>query len=399
MQKTAAWLQIVAGILFFYMRDASFNVDIPLTTICYRKFALFPFGLGVTARLISGFVFGIAHLTVTVHASEMPSSRLRRCISSAIITIMALSTLFYAVVMRNWYSAEGHAYFQFGFDLIGLGVVTLIMVPIFTKETVLHYLGRGNVGAARAKFTKLHHESTPSARTMRKFVDLQEIVQDEMEGVCGFKSFCIVLAARLLQLFLFNALVITCGMEVLRFKPIIPFHSYDGGYLIELIGARFKIGLIVLIIVRFLDRQKILYYSLMPMTSLIMIDFIASNLEINYGLIRLMMAYTVPTTFVCLSFGLDYYQQQQSIETFTTTNKAWPIAIIAIFEHLFHSGMIASILDLYLQDMITIIAVGIIVSSTVLLALVPTKHTLSFRKETRNSHRDSIPRISVSFCV
>lgn len=390
LQNTAAWLQIVAGILFYYMRDASFHVDIPLTTICYKKFALFPFGLGVMARLISGFVFGVAHLAVTVHASELSSRRLRRIISSAIVTIMAVSTLFYAVVMRNWYSAAGHAYFQFGFDLIGLGVVTLVLVPIFTTETILHYLVRGNVTTARAKFTKLHQERIPSAGTMRKFVDFQEIVRDEVESVWSFRSFCIVLAARLLNLFLWNAPVIIYAMGILQFMPTIPFLSYDGRYLIELIGARFIIGLIILIIVKYLERQKILYYSLIPLTSLIMLDFIATNLRMVPILLRMMMMYSVPTTFLFLSFGLDYYQQQQSIETFTTTNKAWSIAIIAIFEHLFHSGIIATVLYVYLlQNMITLVAVGIIVSSSVLLALVPSTQKLSLRAETKNNYRDS----------
>lgn len=100
-QYLAALLQIIAGLCFFTVENYYNGYNL-------RRFLgpIMPFFLVISARFLSGIVCGIVHLTVTVHASDIGSKRMRQVISYWIIAIIAMSTAFYSFMMNFWYKND-----------------------------------------------------------------------------------------------------------------------------------------------------------------------------------------------------------------------------------------------------------------------------------------------------
>lgn len=300
--------------------------------------------------------------------------------------VMALSKLFYTVVVRNWYTPYAVEKYTFGFDLIAVGVVTLVLNTILTNESVQYYLARGKVAKAQKKFSRLHNEREPSAGTLRNFDEVRTMVSEDMEngqnifGGGNFKPLCTVLSARLLHLFLTSVPWIMYTLSWAKVTPM-PIHTYDDQFLIKLCAIRIIVGTIVLAIAACLGRQKFLYVSVIVIAcGLVSFQGIISNvMDINAVVL---MTYTLPITFECLSFGLDFYQQEQSVEAFTTTKKAWSLATIGILEQFTHIALIAAAMTL-MREAFIFVGVGIVVLSCILLLVVPDTRKLTLR-ETRN---------------
>lgn len=189
------------------MRGAKSHDELPFIRISYKKLMLSPL-LGFAARLVSGVACGIAYLTVTVHASDIASKRMRPIISFAIVMVMASSKLFYSLLVRIWNSPNAVEEYNFGFDLIAVGIVIIILVlnTLLTNESVPYYLARGKLTEAQKKFSQLHGERKLSAKTVPNFDDMQAMVSGDIENGRNIfaggnlKPLCIVLSARLLQL-------------------------------------------------------------------------------------------------------------------------------------------------------------------------------------------------------
>lgn len=399
-QYIDALLQISAGILFFLMRDAKMNDELPFIRASYKKLMLSPLVLGIAARFVSGVACGMAHLTVTVHASDIASKRMRPIISYAIVMVMASSKLFYTIVVRNWYLPHAVENYTFGIDLIAVGIVIVVLNSLLTNECVPYYLMRAKVTEAQKKFALLHSEREPSAGTLRTFADMRTMVSEDIENgknifVGGnFKPLCTVLSARLLHLLLTS---VPWMMYTLSWAKVtsMPIHTYDDQFLVELCGIRIIVGTILLAIASCLGRQKFLYVlAILIACGLVSFHGILSNVA-TYSVVVL-MTYTLPTTFVCLSFGLDFYQQEQSVEAFTTAKKAWSLAMIGIFEHFTHVALIAASLTLD-RETFTFIGVGIVVLSCILLAIVPDTRKSSLR-ETRNKYNERMvgPTVTIT---
>lgn len=161
-----------------------------------------------------------------------------------------------------------------------------------------------------------------------------------------------------------------------------PFHTYPDEFLIISCATRIIGGCIALAISACLGRQKFLYVS--AIVGACGLALIGLPLSFDTGV--LLMFFTIPI-LVCLPFGLDFYQQEQSLEAFTTTKKPWSLATIGVFEQFTHVALIAASMNLSISVLFLSIGVGIIILSCILMALVPDTRNLSLR-ETRNKYNE-----------
>lgn len=326
--------------------------------------------LDTTARFVSGIACGIAHLTVTVHASEIASKRMRQIISFAIVIVMAFSSLFYATEERILSQSFVKEKSLFGFDLIAVGILTMIVIPLFTNESVPYYLARGKVAKAQKKFSKLRNEQEPSTDTLRKFDAVRAVVREDMEngknifGGGNFKPLCTVMSARLLHLLVLNTpwtmSTLSCAKSIAMQIPV-----YDVRFITQLYASRIIIGTIVLAVAARLGRQLFYYVSV-----IVFGVFIAAFLTSSLPGMGQVLLYTLSISFAYLSLGLDYYQQKQCLEAFAITKTAWSLATIGILENVVHAALITA--SIFVQpEMIIFAGVGILGLSSILLVIRP----------------------------
>lgn len=350
------------------MRHVQTNSRLPIIQVNYKSLLLDPFTLCFLARLVSGLVAGLAHLTVTIHASDIASKRMRRIITYTIVMIIATSTLYHLPLQELRYSLHLKIFGQlisYDINMIVLGLLVLVLVPLLTYETAPYYMMRGKVAKAQKKFAKLNDERNgePSNETMLK---LQLMVREDKkmgENIFGggnFRPLFAVLCARLLRSFLMNASTITMLMSVTKMLHL-PFKSIDYGYLFELHAMRIIIGSISLGLAACLGRHKFFYIS-----ALVMAAIVGGSALVNVFL----WPEAIVAIFLVLSLGLDYYQQKQSIDVFTVTKKAWSLAMIAVVDHFIHAAMIISHISFYRETFI-FAGVGVIVLSSILLMMGP----------------------------
>lgn len=361
----------------------------------YNNFISNSIILSMAPKFLLGIVCGMAHLTVTVHASEIASKQMRRIISFAIVMLMASSSLFYAVVLLPFAELQ----YPLGFDLIAVGVLTMILIPLFTNESVPYYLARGRVAKAQKKFSKLRSEQEPSTETLREFDAVRAVVREDMEngknifGGGNFKPLCTVMCARLLHSLLLSTpwtmYVLSCARKVSR--PIY-FFTYDDRFITELYASRIIIGTIVLAIAARLGRQ-VFYYISVILFGVFIATFI-SNGSLSLGMVQIFL-YAIPISFAYLSLGLDYYQQKQCLDAFATTKKAWSLATIGILENMIHVALITASMIVQ-PEMIIFGFVGILGLSCILLVIVPRSRRSSTPNNRQTIEKPVISTISTA---
>lgn len=354
-----------------------------------------PFPLVILARFLSGIVYGIVHLTVTVHTSDIGSKRMRQVISYWIIATIAISTAFYSFMMNFWYKNRSDFLtvptFCIGFNVLLIAVLAMILTPILTNETVSYYLVRDKESKALKKFTKLKSERKSCATTtLKQFNEYKTMVDEDKQNDRGifsgdnFKSFYIVLMTRLLHLATSNVPLLMLLMTEVGTWGAVKYWSVDDGFLTELCTARFIIGTIVLTAASWFGRHKFIYIGTILASVAILVGFL-QNMYLPWSAqhtLRQIIGYSVPVAYAIYSFGVDYYQMKQSVEAFPITTKAWSLAIVAIIEQLTHAGLIAIFIH-RLQEVKILIAGAIIVLSFVSVTVVPDTRKLSLRA-TRN---------------
>lgn len=348
------------------MRDASSRQHSPFDQSDYRKNWYNPLLLGIAARFIAGMAFGMAHLTVTVHGSDIASARMRQVISYAMATVMAVSMLYYSILMQAFTSFEGE-YNGFGLELVTIGALVLLLGPFCITETTLYYLVRGQAARAQKEFAQIYGGRELSGRKMAKFREVQaKVRQDNSRNrFVGDNSrrLCIVLSARLLHLFSLNLPLIMCLMEGTK-AIATRVHPYDNLILTELCVTRVVVGSIVLAAAAHLGREKFMYISVIAFAT-----FIGSILGIpKVHLGHPLFVYAVVTAFMYLSFGLDYYQQKLAMETFSPSKKAWSLATIGILEQFVHVALIAAFITAQRSHFIFGIGIVAVLLSSYLLA-------------------------------
>lgn len=369
----------------------------------YKGHELFSTFVWVLAtRLISGIASGMAHLTVTVHASDIGSKRMRQVISYVITTTVALSVAFYSYMMNVWYNNDFPTTpkFYIGFNVIVIGVLALLLTPMLTNETVPFYLVRGKETKALKKFAKLNGERKPRAKTVQKFNEFKRMVEEDVQNGHGILSggnltpLYIVLNARLLHLFISSVPMLMLVMSEMGSWRALKFQSFDGGFLTESSAARIIVGTIVMAVASWCGRHKFIYIATILASGMFLVGFL-QNMHLSWDArhtLRVMLSYFVPVAHTLLSYGVDYYQMKQSVEAFPVTKKAWSLATIATVEHLIHAGLIAIFIH-RLEEVKILIAGAIILLSIVSAAKVPDTRTLSLRA-TRNLFNGFMPLVN-----
>lgn len=406
-QYFAALLQIAAGIVFVLYRHDQHSSNLSFIQRSHASLGLSHFTLGLAARLLSGLVSALVYLTVTVHASDIASKRMRRVISYTIVTTIASSTLFYSLATQIAWNSRGRTLigdvYSFDFNMIASGVLVLLLTPLFTNEPTTYYLLRGKVAKAQKRFAKLNSERSnkPSAEILEKFDELQLMVREDTEngtnifGGGNFKPFFIVLCARLLKLFLTSAATISLIMMTASAMQM-QTRSLDGGNFIELNALQIIVGTISLTLAACMGRHKFYYVSgiVLPILSAAAVF----GAPFVFGIAQTQTyAFVISAVgiFAHLSLGLDYYQQKQSADAFTVTKKVWSLATIGVLEQLAHAGLILAYVVSKRETTVLLIGSGIaiVLFSIIQLTLVPETRKLSLR-ETRNKFNAAMRQIT-----
>lgn len=400
----AAFLQIFAGLCFFVWENNFKGYKLGGTFHLIGRIS--PFVWVLAARFVSGIACGLAHLAVTVHASDFGSKRMRQVTSYAIAATIAVSVTFYSAMINFWYfsriDSPSEQKLGIGFNLIVFGAVAMLLTPILTNEAVPYYLIRGDDEKARKKFIKPKSERRPRAMTLQKFDEFQAMIEEDKHidgGILSgdnFMSLYIVIITRLLHVVTSCLPLLMLMMSEVGSWGAVQFRSIDSGFLTELSAARIIVGTIVLIVASWFGRHKFIYIGTI-LTSGIFIVLFLQNIHLSWTAqltLRSVINYTVPVGYAFFSFGVDYYQMKQSVavDAFPVTQKACSLAIVATIEHLTHAGLIAIFIH-RLEELKVLIAGAIIVLSFVSVAVVPDTKKLSLRA-TRNLFSGLVPSVN-----
>lgn len=341
-----------------------------------------PFLLQLEGRILSGVVYGLIHLTVTVHASDIASEKMRRVISKSITILMALSSLAYAFTFTELLRGRNSIALN-GFELMLWGGLTLIVTPFLTNETVPFLLMHKKESKALKKLTKLNSERRVSSRTVRQFEQLKSMVKEDQcisKNILtggNLRPLFMVINARLLSLLTSSIpltfILIQLGVFVLQ-------QSNQRLWFSEIHLLRIVGGILALTIASWAGRHK-LFYSLSTLFTCAFI-FVASGtlfFPFHRSLERFdtILIYVGFAVYGLISLGIDAYQHIHTIEAFSFTKKPWSISTVAIIEHIAHALLIAG----YCMRMYTVLAIGTTVLAfivpIILLVMVPDTHGLS----------------------
>lgn len=295
-------------------------------------------------RCLAGFAHGIIYNAVITHASENVMKEIRGMLLSTVNTVMfsgvfVAATLSATVTNRyDYYNEELSADAIVGIFGLVVTVLGIICNIFLTYESIPYLLRRDNNAEATVNMLKLRSESVMTTELTNELDEMklmvtqdkqhnQNILSNGNASAIG-KMIVLRIVSTLTNNFFLNYTLISITTILL------PFESY---YLAPLILAtpRFVASFIPIVSTDFIKRKLHLTGSgfISGILMLIIAIIIASINEYQLSTTWVLAALCIAFQFF-VALGIDPMQHVLLSEAFSTSKKAWSIAVVTSAEYL-----------------------------------------------------------------
>lgn len=343
-----------------------------------------PYG-ELVARILFGLAYGLVHLTVIVHISEIAAKEMRGVIVRRIAYLNTISTVISSLLIhKSGYTTE-MLNKNMASQLIILAIIGLILTPFLTHETVPYLLLHGKESQASRKLTKLRSERQPSRNTRKIFEQIQLAVNEDkinktsIFDSANLKPLFVITHARLLDLLLCSVPVTLLLMQLYKETPLEKTRVPDS------LLARHEL-------IRALTGTLVLFISPLiggPRTVLFVVSALSYVINWRIGanifLVQNSMLNVQSTAIILViafvSVSVNTLQSLHTTQAFSISRKPWSIAFVAQIEHLAHIGLIAIYYYVKRSDMVfwTLLSGGTFFIPVLLLVMLPKSTKLSLR--------------------
>lgn len=379
----------------------------------------------LVGRVILGFTFSIAHLTVVIYASETTTKKIRIGLLSFIGYINAMAVLLIAslanrlpqyldmnindvddsgqrnastVAYDDGYSSyddEGRSLLiaYSGLIIIALAATVLVAAPFLVRESTPFLIRKRNDEAAlkEYKWVRCTEKNGPNIRhdfeMWKDCVLAAPQAQANIFRKENLDSLRLMCSTRLLSLF-FNSVIITAifirllnyDTDAFNTNGVFDYKYYNEEHAIELlVGCKFfqiMIGLVLMVIsIKWnIDRfcYKLSFVCGMCACVVYVVDSCLDYLvSIPSGLVTIVLQVVI-TAFLMLPMRMEIFSYSQIAEAFPDSNahKVWTIVFVNCIEHLIHIFLMLQIF-LFFSYAILLTGFGILYLSYWLMKYAP----------------------------
>lgn len=313
------------------------------------------------ARCLLGVSFGIAHLTVIVHAADITAREMRSFAVKFIAFITTVSLIVFELINALWVHAND---MRTGYLLVFIGAGTLVSL-LLTKESIPFLLSRAQDGKALKQLTEYRSEHDRRSIKSRLIFDQLKLqfIEDLLKkpknafSLNNLRPLIITTSIRLLKVFATNIpiLVLTlASIGRVRYLNAIPVTLVYTAFL----AIRLLHGWLAFYFSRLITKQYYCYYTLAiinGVTLLLMLTPLHMNTLYFYE-----FAFVYLLTQMLMAFGLDAFTNEQIEKRFAPSVRPWSIAIGETLEYFVHFLLIALIYLRFESIVVFINATGLI---------------------------------------
>lgn len=290
----------------------------------------------LTGRFLAGCVYGIAHLTTVIHASDITSPKIRNFAVKLIGFVIALS-----LIVFGWTGvlSNGMLIIHTGKILRALGGFALISV-LLSSESIPFLVANLRYEKALVTFTIYAGESVPSPKTISTFDDLKTKVHTELVepktlfGPNYIRSECIAVGVRILHLLCSSVpitlLLFSSVNYVFDCFPKLSGFPLGSRWAIFL-SARLIYGCVVFLVSN--STKRIRFYSNLAICNGVGLLLVLTPLNTNSYYVN-EFAFVIFVTHVLMEFGLNASLYDQIAEKFTYVNRPWVTASIEVIANI-----------------------------------------------------------------
>lgn len=312
------------------------------------------------ARFLLGLSFGVAHLTVIIHAADITTIEMRnfavKFIAFTITVSLIVFELINALLLR---AIDKHT----GYILVFIGGLVLVSI-LLTKESIPFLLSNAQDAKAIRQLTEYRKDYRQSITTNLIFDQIKtEVIENQLKNSNVFAShnlqpLMIATSVRLLNVFATNIPILIIIFSSIVRLPYLNAVSGTFGYTCFL-AIRLMHGWMALCLSQLITKQYYFYYNLAiinGITLLLMLTPLRTNESLykEFGFICLL-------TQMLMAFGLDALKNEQIEKQFVYINRPWSIVIGEIIEYCVHFLLITLIYLRLTSFVILINAMGLIV--------------------------------------
>lgn len=328
-------------------------------------------------RLLSGFVYGLNHITVILHAADNSAPEIRGTIvrwipySKLLLLILAscLSDLTYTSIQL---------YNGFGVFYIIFAVVALILTPFCVHNSLPLSLEKSqNDAVVLQELTKIRKGEREPGRIRSALTEMKLMLsEDKINGKNVFangniKPLLLVIGARVLSILINNVPVLILLTSALyNSTSKVSSNEFSGVLLFQLV-----LGWIVIFVADRIEFNRFYYGGAVIWSAvLIALSLLDSVLTDTFKYVYWIAIFG----YVLIALGIEAISYNQLSEAFPSTKRAWSIVIVTLVESLAYLIILAFFI-FTLPFFILLISVSIVAISISLYKFMPNTHGVSLR--------------------
>lgn len=355
----------------------------------------------IVGRCLAGFAHGIIYNATITHAAENVVKEMRGMLFSSINYIMFtgvfVSTILTASItydISSWWDISSRTMTSdvaFGIFGLVLSVLSIICNTFMTYESVPYLLRTDNEPEAVVSFLKLRNESVMTPKFIDDLDEMKLMVgQDRQDnqnilsngnGSATGKMIALRVLATMTNNYLINYTLLS--MTTLLLNPI----NFELAPVI-LSGSRFAVSLILIFLSDFIRRKIQLTVSSVT-SGIVMLIMAIIFASVTYLLSTAWVLGALAIVFqILVGLGIDPMQHLLLSEAFSTSKKAWSIALVTSVEYLLQIFFIGiyyvGIVDRVRFIVILFVTAGVMLALALLLQLALPETFKKSLKETRD---------------
>lgn len=347
--------------------------------LCYKLVAhsnvVYVINIG---RLLSGFIYGVNHITIIMHAADNSAPEIRGTVLRW-IAYTKLFMLFLATGIAKLTYTNVDVYFGFGILYVLVGFVTLLLIRFCVYDSFVHALEKApNDGRVLDNVIKIRDGCREPERIRHELYEMKTmLVEDNANGKNIFangniRPLLLVIGGRALSALFNNVpLLVTEASWIYSSFSEVSSEFFFVTFFLQLV-----FGLITIGVAELISFNKFLYASgILWSVALFSLLFVIENVVADVPI----KAYkTAIVGYTLIALGIEAISYNQLSEAFPSTKRAWSIVVVTFVECLAYLIILAFSIFVfpYLNILIT---VGIVAISVLLFIYMPNAHGVTLR--------------------
>lgn len=333
-------------------------------------------------RFLSGFIYGVNHVTIIMHAADNSVKEIRGTILRWVAYSQLLCILLASIIFDNVRISYPDTYIKIGFIYSMVAIVILILTHLCVYNSFSHSLDKSrNEDAVRSEITKIINESNHTGRAHNILKETKLALNEDKtvgNGILAngnWRPLLLVIDARCLHALINN---VPCLLILVSWTSDWKLTSL--GAFTTLLFFKLIIGWIVIFLADCIGFNRFFYvggivWSVIVSLLLVLIFWFISrvNVVVPYTLLVIIIGYTL------ISLGIEAISYNQLSEAFPLAKRAWSITIVTIVETLVHIILISVYVLNFPEMYLLPIAIAILVICGCLLKLMPNTHGETLR--------------------